>query len=62
MVVPHAADGAAESFRGLLVRHRGRIGLTQRELATRVGASRRAIQDWEAGLNHPDASGAEACR
>src|SRR5262249_48270222 len=49
MVIPHAADRATESFRGLLLRHRGRTGLTQRELATRVGASRRAVQDWEAG-------------
>src|SRR5262245_4707977 len=44
---------AAESFRGLVLRFRGRTGLTQRELATRMGASRRAVQDWEAGLNYP---------
>ena len=29
---------AAESFRDLLLRHRGRMGLTQLELAGRVGA------------------------
>src|SRR5260370_22367256 len=46
---------AAESFRGLLVRHRGRAGLTQLELAGRVGAGRRTVQDWEAGINHPSA-------
>src|SRR5262245_27580047 len=44
---------AGESFRGLVLRLRGRTGLTQRELATRVGASRRAVQDWESGLNYP---------
>jgi WD40 repeat protein/transcriptional regulator with XRE-family HTH domain len=47
---------AAESFRGLLLRHRGRSGLTQRELAQRMGAHRRTVQDWEAGVNHPNAA------
>src|SRR5258708_31114185 len=46
---------AAESFRDLLLRHRGRTGLTQLELAGRVGAGRRTVQDWEAGINHPRA-------
>jgi transcriptional regulator with XRE-family HTH domain len=46
---------AAESFRGLLLRHRGRSGLFQRDLAALAGVSRRAVQDWEAGLNHPTA-------
>ena len=44
-----------ESFRGLLLRHRGRTGLIQRDLAARAGISRRAVQDWEAGLNYPTA-------
>jgi WD40 repeat protein/transcriptional regulator with XRE-family HTH domain len=55
MVIAQAADRADESFRGLLLRYRGRAGLTQRELVARLGASRRAVQDWEAGLNHPSA-------
>ena len=42
----------AESFQGLLLRHRGRTRLTQRQLATRAGVSRRSVQDWEAGLNY----------
>ncbi len=46
---------AGESFRDLLLRHRGRTGLTQLELAGRVGAGRRTVQDWEAGINHPSA-------
>src|SRR6266852_4698204 len=46
---------AAESFRDLLLRHRGRAGLTQLEVAGRVGAGRRTLQDWEAGINHPSA-------
>ena len=46
---------AVESFRGLVLRHRGRTGLTQRELADRMRASRRTIQDWEAGGKYPSA-------
>src|SRR5437016_6909714 len=49
-----------ESFRGLVLRHRGRTGLTQRELADRLGASRRTVQDWEAGINHPSAERLQA--
>src|SRR5438128_1505378 len=44
---------AGETFPGLLLRHRGRTGLTQRQLAARVGVSRGSIQGWEAGLNYP---------
>jgi WD40 repeat protein/transcriptional regulator with XRE-family HTH domain len=44
-----------ESFRGLLLRHRGRTGLIQRDLAARVGVSLRAVQDWEAGVSIPTA-------
>jgi WD40 repeat protein/DNA-binding XRE family transcriptional regulator len=44
-----------ESFAGLLVRHRGRTRLTQRDLAARAGASRRSVQDWESGVYCPDA-------
>src|SRR5260370_10944228 len=47
-----ASDSAPESFHGLLLRHRGRIGLTQRQLAARIGVSARTVQDWEAGVNH----------
>src|SRR5437588_6559262 len=46
---------STESFRDLLLRHRGRTGLSQRELAARLGAGRRTVQDWEAGVNHPSA-------
>lgn len=42
-----------ETFRGLLLRHRGRLGLSQGELAGRIGVNRRSLQDWEAGANHP---------
>jgi WD40 repeat protein/transcriptional regulator with XRE-family HTH domain len=49
MDAPHAP----QSFRGLLLRHRGRSGLIQRDLAARAGVSRGAVQDWEAGLNYP---------
>ena len=42
-----------ETFRGLLLRLRGRTGLTQRELATRVGVNVSSTQGWEAGANYP---------
>jgi DNA-binding transcriptional regulator YiaG len=45
----------AESFRSLLLRHRGRTGLTQRDLAALLGVSTRSVQDWEAGANYPSA-------
>src|SRR5436190_7532141 len=54
MAKEQAADRTAESFQGLLLRHRGRTGLTQRELATRVGVSRGSLQSWEAALSYPD--------
>src|SRR5258708_13833066 len=44
---------AAKSFRGLRLRHRGRIGLPQRGLAVRMGSSRRTLQDWESGGGYP---------
>jgi transcriptional regulator with XRE-family HTH domain len=43
----------SEIFQGLLLRHRARSGLTQRQLASRVGMSMRSIDDWEAGVNYP---------
>src|SRR5438270_7951245 len=49
------ASHSTESFHGLLLRHRGRTGLSQRDLAARLGAGRRTVQDWEAGVNHPSA-------
>ena len=49
------ADTAAESFRGLLLRHRGRTELTQRGLATRASVSLRSVQDWEGGTKFPSA-------
>ncbi len=54
MATEQAADCTAESFSGLMLRHRGRTGLTQRQLAARVGVSRRAVQDCESGLNYTD--------
>jgi transcriptional regulator with XRE-family HTH domain len=49
-----------ESFRSLLLRHRGRTGLIQRDLAVRAGVSRRSVQDWEAGLTLPTAERLQA--
>src|ERR1700682_550465 len=48
-----ATGDTDERFVGLLLRHRGRTGLTQRQLASRIGVHRRSIQCWEAGGNYP---------
>src|SRR3954452_24837556 len=47
------ASQTPESFRSLLLRHVGRTGLTQREIAVRAGVSRRSVQDWESGVTLP---------
>ena len=51
--MPLSDDSTVESFRGLVLRLRGRTGLTQRELAARVGVSIGSIRGWEAGDNYP---------
>ena len=53
MASRQTSDRVGESFQGLLLRHRGRTGLTQRELAARTGVSKRTLQDWEAGVSYP---------
>jgi WD40 repeat protein/transcriptional regulator with XRE-family HTH domain len=60
MASRQADEGAGESFQGLLLRHRGRTGLTQRELAARAGVSTRTLQDWEAGVSYPGAERLQA--
>jgi WD40 repeat protein/DNA-binding XRE family transcriptional regulator len=58
--VPPADDEAGESFRDLVLRLRGRTGLTQRELATRIGVHARSIQGWEVGASYPGVSSLKA--
>jgi len=58
--VPPADDRSAESFRGLVLHLRGRTGLTQRELAGRVGVNVSSIQGWEAGDNFPGVASLKA--
>src|SRR3954470_16256211 len=48
-------DPSSEPFHGLLLLGRGQTGLTQRQLAVRVGVSTRSVQDWEAGVSYPSA-------
>jgi transcriptional regulator with XRE-family HTH domain len=50
----------AETFSDLLLRFRGRSGLTQHQLADRVGVNRRSVQEWENGANYPGADRLEA--
>jgi WD40 repeat protein/transcriptional regulator with XRE-family HTH domain len=45
----------SDQFRGLLLRFRGRTGLSQTELARRAGVSLRSIQSWEGGVSLPGA-------
>jgi WD40 repeat protein/transcriptional regulator with XRE-family HTH domain len=40
-------------FAGLALRFRGRTGLTQREVAARLGIHVRSVQLWESGASHP---------
>jgi transcriptional regulator with XRE-family HTH domain len=58
--VPPTDDGTGESFRGLVLRLRGRIGLTQRELAGQMGVHVHSIQGWEAGTNFPGVASLQA--
>src|SRR5437879_811760 len=60
MVIQRPKDPETESFAGLLLRHRGRTGLTQRDLAERLGTTRRSIQDWESGAYYPTAERLQA--
>ncbi|HEV7665509.1 MAG TPA: helix-turn-helix domain-containing protein [Chloroflexota bacterium] len=52
--------GEMETFAGLLLRHRGRTGLTQRDLAAGLGTTRRSVQDWESGAYYPSAERLQA--
>jgi DNA-binding transcriptional regulator YiaG len=45
----------AESFCDLLLRDCGRSGVTQRQLADRLGIHRRSVQEWEVGAAYPNA-------
>jgi WD40 repeat protein/transcriptional regulator with XRE-family HTH domain len=45
-----------ESFRGQLLRLRGRIGLTQLQLAAEIEVHINSVQSWEAGLSCPSAA------
>ena len=49
-------DPAAESFQGLVLRLRGRTGLSQRTLAARAGVHLRSVQAWESGVSYPSAA------
>src|SRR5258708_1008425 len=60
MLTQRPQNPEMESFAGLLLRHRGRTGLTQRELADRIGASARTVENWESGVNYPSAKPLQA--
>jgi WD40 repeat protein/transcriptional regulator with XRE-family HTH domain len=58
--VPAAGDGVGDDFRGLVLQLRGRLGLTQRELAARMDVHAHSIQAWEAGSSYPGAASLRA--
>src|SRR5712691_1647646 len=60
MLTQRPQNPEMESFAGLLLRHRGRTGLAQRELADRIGASVRTVENWEGGVNYPSAKPLQA--
>src|SRR3954462_1579594 len=51
----YASVPPVPEFRELLLMLRGRAGLSQRELATLLGLSERAIRAWETGDSYPSA-------
>src|SRR4051812_7373898 len=51
-----ADDRSNESFPDLVLQLRARIGLTQRELAAKLGVHAHSVQGWEAGTSYPGAS------
>src|SRR5262249_21803000 len=53
-------DRDRERFNGLLLRYRGRTGLTQRQLAEQVGVSMRTVQGWKPGVIYPAPTRREA--
>jgi transcriptional regulator with XRE-family HTH domain len=55
MVSP-AGVVSSETFYGLVLQLRGRIGLTQRELAARLDVHVHSVQGWEAGTSYPGAT------
>src|SRR5215204_4806651 len=58
--MPPAFDGSTESFPDLVLQLRGRIGLTQRDLAARLGVHAHSIQGWESGASFPGAASLQA--
>ncbi|HZO28667.1 MAG TPA: helix-turn-helix domain-containing protein [Chloroflexota bacterium] len=58
--MPPSEDLTGESLPGLVLQLRGRTGLTQYELAARVGVSVGSIQGWEAGDNYPGVASLKA--
>jgi WD40 repeat protein/transcriptional regulator with XRE-family HTH domain len=57
----HDSSGQGHEFFGrLLLRHRLRAHLTQRELAARAGVNMRSVQGWETGVMYPAAGRLQA--
>src|SRR5437762_226908 len=55
-----SAETGGERFYDLALLYRGRTGLTQRDLAARLGVHVRSVQAWEGGISYPDAAHLQA--
>ena len=62
MAPAQSAGQEGESFQGLVLRYRGRTGLTQREVAQPLGAHVRSIQVWESGVSYPSSASLRSSR
>src|SRR5687767_347238 len=60
VLMPASFGDSGDSFRGLILQLRGRIGLTQRELAARLDVHHHSVQAWEAGTSYPGATSLRA--
>jgi WD40 repeat protein len=60
MAAEHRSHGTDASFRGLIILHRGRTELTQRQVAARLQLNERSIQAWEAGVSYPSSESLRA--
>jgi DNA-binding transcriptional regulator YiaG len=53
-------DRPIDDFPGLVLQLRGRIGLTQRQLAAQLGVHVHSIQAWESGTSYPSVASLQA--
>jgi WD40 repeat protein/transcriptional regulator with XRE-family HTH domain len=60
MLAREPGNPSVESFQGLVLQLRGRTGLSQAEIASRMRRHARSIQGWESGTHYPTAESLRA--